>query len=487
MRRRRPLNGERVLLAIVAEGFLSRLSFGVINVALPLYAVNELGMSFSEVGLLISLNTMVAIVCKPGMGALADRFGLKLSLNIAVALRSVVTVLLAVATVPWQVFGARSVHGVSIALRDPVVGALIAEHGGKKRLARSFAWYQTAKSVAGNAGKALAPMLLVATSNDFTFVYLVAFALSALPIAVVALYVRDPLPGSRCSAVNVAAQEKQERKAAEAGANVSKPAIASFMGLGFLVSATANMLSGLFPLIVTEYAGLSPAVLSITYLVGTAAAFTGPAFGWLSDHIGNKVVLSLRSAANILSSVLYIVAPGVVGICVGKALDDMGKAAFKPAWGAMMARLSNMDKRRRARMFGYMTAGEDAGEIAAPIAAGLLATGWGIPVMLGARIGLAAFTEVYTVVVTHRYLPPELEGGARTFRMRLAIPLRLAAGIAVGFGTGWLVSDAQEQRAGTAAAHEAAPVQRQPDAGAGARACSRDATIDAIRRQTGGC
>ena len=35
------------LLAIVAEGFFSRLSFGLLTFALPLYAVRELGMSLA--------------------------------------------------------------------------------------------------------------------------------------------------------------------------------------------------------------------------------------------------------------------------------------------------------------------------------------------------------------------------------------------------------------------------------------------------------
>src|SRR5918993_2554163 len=169
------VNSQRVLFAIVAEGFLSRLSFGVINVALPLYMHRELGMGLAQIGFVISLNTIVAMLFKPVMGSLADRFGLKRSLSVSVTLRSVVTLLLAAATTPLQIYAARSVHGLSVALRDPVVGALIAEHGGKKRIAQSFAWYQTAKSVAGNVGKALAPMLLVASGTNFTFVYLVAF------------------------------------------------------------------------------------------------------------------------------------------------------------------------------------------------------------------------------------------------------------------------------------------------------------------------
>ena len=229
-------------------------------------------------------------------------------------------------------------------------------------------------------------------------------------------------------------------------------------------------------------------MLSLTYVIGTAAAFTGPIFGWLSDHMGNKVVLSLRSGANIISSALYIVAPTFGGICVGKALDDAGKAAFKPAWGAMMARVSDMDKKRRARMFGFMTAGEDAGEITAPILAGMMVAQWGFPVMLGARIGLAAVTEIYTVVVSHKYLPAEPDG-PKTIAWRIAVPLRLAAGILVGFGTGYIVGNAQDR----AQAHDGKAhvvVQERAAAaahgGAGDR-CTGDPTVDAIRLQTGGC
>jgi MFS family permease len=486
MLRRLPrASSEAALFAIVAEGFLSRLSFGVINVALPLYAHRKLGMGFTEVGFLISLNTIVAMTLKPALGGMADRIGLKLSLNVAVVLRSIVTLLLAVATVPWQVFAARSVHGVSIGIRDPVVGAMIAEHGGKKRIAQSFAWYQTAKSVAGNVGKALAGMLLAVSAGNFGFLYLVAFGLSALPIIVVVCFVREPPRASRVSVVQMSDSRAEAAKAEKAASPVSRQTLASFMGLGFMVSATANMLSGLFPLIVTDYAGLSDGVLSMLYIVGTAAAFTGPIFGWLSDHVGNKIVLSIRSTANILSSALYIVAPSVLGVGVGKALDDMGKAAFKPAWGAMMAQVSNLDRKRRARMFGYMTSGEDAGEIVAPIFAGFLANAWGFPVMLGARIVLAAATEVYTVVVSHKYLEEEAPG-PRTFRMRLALPLRAALGVALGFGTGWMVSDVQHNRKADAQA-----AAQRPAAGTAAapgRACGGgDATIAAIRRQTGGC
>ena len=104
--------------------------------------------------------------------------------------------------------------------------------------------------------------------------------------------------------------------------------------------------------------------------------------------------------------------------------------------------------------------------------------------MLGARIVLAAATEVYTVVVSHKYLEEEAPG-PRSFKMRLALPLRAALGMALGFGTGWMVSDVQHNRHADAQAAAQRPAA-SPAAGSGA-ACRGDATISAIRRQTGGC
>ena len=68
-------------------------------------------------------------------------------------------------------------------------------------------------------------------------------------------------------------------------------------------AGTAEMLNGLFPILATEYAGLSPAQAGIVYAVSTLATiFSGPVFGWLSDNVSRKLVLMVRGAANTLSS-----------------------------------------------------------------------------------------------------------------------------------------------------------------------------------------
>jgi MFS family permease len=399
---RRLRSADPALSAMVAEGFLSRLSFGIVSFALPLYAL-ELGLGLTAIGVLASLNLMVAIALKPLAGWVADRVGLKLSLGAAIALRSAVSLLLALATVPWQLFATRSLHGVSIALRDPAVNALLAEGASQERIASAFAWYQTAKSVAGSLGKVLAGVAIAVTASSWSLVFGLAFLLSALPAYVVVRYVREPdrgLAGAAApGATGRAAPERATPAAPERAP--SEPAerrsgVMRFAGVGFAISGTGHMLSTLFPVLAVEYAGLSAAQAGLLYSVSAVVALSGPAFGWLSDNVSRRLVLQLRGAANVASSALYLVAPGLAGFAVGKAVDDAGKAAFRPAWGALMAHVSSFDRRRRAQLMGYMSAGEDAGEMAGPVLAGLLWGTFGAPVLLATRIGLALGAEVFT-------------------------------------------------------------------------------------------
>ena len=384
------------LLAIIAEGLFSRLSFGVIGFALPLYA-RHLGLSLSTIGVLIALNSAVALLCKPMLGWVGDRFGLKKSFVASIGLRSLVSLLLAFATAPWALFAVRGLYGVSMSLRDPSANGLIAEHGGRS-IASTFAWYQTARQVAASLSKALAGILLAATASNYPLVFFVAFTLSVLPLLVVAIFVRENAeiqehpPSNHSTSIEDSAVP-----------TTPSPKLLSVMGFGFMVAGTAEMLSGLFPIIATEYGHLSKGQAGIIYTVSTLIAIAaGPIFGWLSDRVSRRLTLLVRSIANIFSSVLYLTMPTYVGIGLAKSADDMGKAAFRPAWGALMAQIARADKKQRARTLSWLSMAEDAGGVAAPVLAGFLWNMWGIAPLMAARIALAIATELYAVFVERK-------------------------------------------------------------------------------------
>ena len=385
------------VLALVAEGFFMRLGFGIVAFTLPLYA-RHLGLNLAETGALLALTGVVKTALKPAMGWVADRVGTKRGLVAALGLRSLVSFLLAFASAPWQLYSIRTIHGLSTSVRDPAVNALIAEHGDEKAMGSAFAWYFTAKSLANSLGKAVAGALLTLTASNFTSVFLVTWGISSLTLPVVMLFV----PGSKRK-LEVAEQRSVEPGVARVPERSLSARVVPVVGLGFLISVTASMIDRFYPILATEYAGMTEAQAGVVYLASSVVSLVaGPFIGWVSDRFGRKPAVALRSAANAGSSLFYLLVPNNVGFTVGKLLDDGGKAGFRPAWGALKADVTSLNRRQRAQMMGWMDIGDDAGDVVGPVGGGLLWDAWGIVGLLVTRIVLACVTEAYAAAVMWR-------------------------------------------------------------------------------------
>ncbi|MFQ5911666.1 MAG: hypothetical protein ACE5JS_00605 [Nitrospinota bacterium] len=160
-------------------------------------------------------------------------------------------------------------HYSHTAIRDPEIQTALLtamtelpSMAAKRTIASAFAWYQTAKSVAGSLGKAAAGILLTLTATNFSVIFIVAFLLSVPPAFLVAGCERtgrsedkEAIDTGPVAAAMPRGREAQE-PSVEAGA---RPRILPFIGLGFLISSRAKMVHGLFPLLATEYANLSEA------------------------------------------------------------------------------------------------------------------------------------------------------------------------------------------------------------------------------------
>ncbi|MGQ0467078.1 MAG: MFS transporter [Sporichthyaceae bacterium] len=376
---------------VVLEAFASRLSFGIVGFALPLYA-HHLGMSFAAIGVLLSTNLAVAVILKPAMGVVVDRVGVRHAYVGAVAMRTLALLLLLVAATPAHLFAVRGLHGAAAALRDPAAASVLAGLGGKQSVARRFAWYQTAKTVAGSLGR-FAGGVLITVLAGYRGAFAVAAVLSLLPL----ILVLWRLTGAALAPLTVPPSFVAPAQAGPAWRRVGPFAI-----LGFLVAGTANLMTNLLPVLAVEYAGLNEAAAGGIYLVTAVVSLSGPFWGWLADRGGQRWVLGMRAIGNIVSSVIWLVSPTYAGLVAGKAADDVGKAAFRPAWGAAMAEVAADDPRRRAATLAQLSAAEDLGEMSGPVVAGLIWSLWGIPTLLVVRIGLAVFTEGYALSLHRR-------------------------------------------------------------------------------------
>lgn len=374
------------LMAISAEGFLTRLGFGMLGFALPLFGLS-LGMGLAEVGTLYALSTGTALAVKPVMGWLADRFGRKRILAASVALRCVVGLLFVFAALPWHLYALRVLQGAATAAREPSAAALIAEHGNRRRMASAFAWYTTARDVGRSLGYAAAGALIQFT-GDYQLVFLIAFLVSCAALVTVVLYVRDA-PAAPPAAKPAGPAATAPRSAA------SWRRLLPHAGFGLTVAVSAEMMRGLFPIIATEYAHLSVGQAGVVASASSIAILiAGPLFGWVSDHLSRKLALGIRSIANTVSSLLYILFPGFAGFLIARVVDDTGKAAFRPTWGAILAEVSEVEPTRRARTMALVDSAHTLGMALGPLAAGLLIGAFGVPVMLGVRAAISLVAEV---------------------------------------------------------------------------------------------
>ncbi|MBU0499390.1 MAG: MFS transporter [Gammaproteobacteria bacterium] len=370
---------------IIGEAFLSRLSFGIITFALPFLAL-ALGMSYTEIGILATLRLVAATALRPLVALIVNRLGTGRLYLAALLLRTLVALLFAFASAPWMLYGIRLLHGLSTALRDPTAAILITETGESARMARSFAWYATAREGGAMLGYLIAGIGLTWTGDDYRLIFLVSTLLSLTSLLLVAL--RFPRPAGGPPVADKAVQT------AEAPAGQGWRHLALW---GLLVTLGATLVTGLFPIIATEYGGLSKAEISLILTGSTLLTLFGtPLFGWVADRYSRRMVAGIRAGTSIGSSLILWLFPHFFGILGGRLTDDAGKAAFRPAWGALIADFTTpYTPQQRRNFITYLDTAQSTGEALGPVLAGLLWDNLGIYWLLAFRVLLGIGAELY--------------------------------------------------------------------------------------------
>jgi MFS family permease len=406
------------MATVIVEGFLGRLTFGMVSFALPLYALH-LGLSLSEIGILISMRTVISLGLKPVAGWASDRVGVRAVYLAGTFARVLAAMALFFADSLVSLALVRFFQAASAAGRDVASLGAIARDA-DNRVGTIYSWYASAKHVGGVAGAGVAGVLISASGGGFELLFALVVAISALPTAVVWFGLREvrdeeaataeltlpPEPGTQLFRSRVTDLFRLLRE-------LSGPA-----SVGMLIAASAYMVHGLFPILATEYAGLNTAQAGLIYSLSAAVFLVaGPLFGWITDRYGRLVGIAWRSAANIGSSLIYLASPTFVGIAAARSVDDTGKAAFRPAWASAIADIAAKDPPRKGRRLGTLEATAEVGEIVGPALAGILWQTGGVFALFGVRIAIAIVAEISAITVF---------GELRNYRPRFRILSRVA-------------------------------------------------------------
>jgi eukaryotic-like serine/threonine-protein kinase len=477
-----------VVLALMAEAFLSRISSGMIKTAVPLYALLVFGLNITSVMGLVLIQNIVPLLLRPVFGSLADKYGKKRVFIVSLTIRTVVSLLYALATLPL-LFVISVIRGIADSAKGPSASAMIADHTDEKNIAQAYSWYTTTKSTSGGIGEAVAAFVLTLLITLYAGLQTVNINVAVLDKtnrsgANVEEIVKSPneiqvgasLPGkesdpkagkvirieqreTRLSAVPIEdlpkvvdaaplrqalvtiflastvlslgslilvqffikekKKDKKKDKKEKSSAPTSlpdapdqQPNVWAFSLLGMALTAPAYMVTGEFFTILAVKLEVTTGALGwIKILAETVTPLLfGPFFGWLADRIGAGKVIALRSVANLLTSALFWITPwfagtALLGLMMGiaRGVDEMGKAAFKPTWGAIAAKVSSFNLAKRSKTMGILEGGVDASDLAFPVLAGVMLQYLSLGPLMLARGVLALVAEVYGFLLMRKY------------------------------------------------------------------------------------
>lgn len=122
-----------------------------------------------------------------------------------------------------------------------------------------------------------------------------------------------------------------------------------------------------------------------------------PVFGSLADRVGPRPVLFGGLFAFALASAAFVVAGNTALVGVARLGQGAAAAAFSPAAGALVARLST--GKRQGRAFGGYGAWKSVGYTLGPLLGGVLVTFGGFSLLFGTLAVLAIGVAVWAVLV----------------------------------------------------------------------------------------
>lgn len=280
---------------------------------LPVY-IQEIGGRSSQIGLAYGLFSLSAVVVRPAVGRLVDRWGRKPMLLAGAAIFSLAPALYAAFPSLWPFLAIRVLHGFGIAAFTTAYTAFVADLAPQARRGEAIGL----SGVTNNFGMLFAPVLggLVAAEWGYAHHFWASAGITVLSVLLL-LPVREPRRGPSTPAGDHKLRDM---------ARLQPVAVASF-GITGLAVAYGAILSFLAPF--ADEHGLGAAggyfsAFALAMMIAQACA------GWLSDRTG-------RRAVAVPGMILVVAAMVTLALAKTEASLLLSGAVFGLSWGLARA------------------------------------------------------------------------------------------------------------------------------------------------------
>jgi MFS family permease len=320
----------------------------------------DLGLSFTELGLVMSVFFAVSGVAQVAAGFVVDRIGPQLVLPAGIACLGGAMVVAGSAPGYWALLGAGALAGFGNSIFHPADYAILTGRIARSRIGRAYSVH----TVMGSLGWAAAPVTMLVLSQHFGWrTALLQVGVGGLVLA--ALVALDQ-PHLTVAPAHKGTGGKTDRRVLLAPAVIACLVYFTFLSVG--MGGMQNFLPTLLPMV--QSVGFAFAATATTaYLVASAAGALGG--GYIADAtphheriVGVGLVLAALGALLVglvgsIPDTLILVLVGVAGLCAGATTpsrDMLVRSATPPG--------------STGKVFGFVYSGLDLGAMTGPLAIG---------------------------------------------------------------------------------------------------------------------
>lgn len=347
---------------------------------LPLIG-SELGLTYVQIGFIMTVQHMVGAASNLPAGLLVDRYSRK-GLMMAASLFWVgfPYLLMGFTTSYWVLLACVTLVSVGNNIWHPTAISTLADrHPGSRGLTLSI------HGMGGNVGEALAPLVVGAMLAAFTWREVVT--INVVPgifasLMILALLGALPAPGTPAArAIGGAGEGNGPRSWTDQWAGMvalmrNRAMVLVCTSAAFRTMTQAALLTFL-PLYLTRDLGYSLAATGACLFALQAAGFAAsPIAGWMSDRMGRARIVSGSMLASALVIALMLAVPGTALFVLCIALLGFFLYAVRAVLQAWM--LDTTPSRDAGAAVGIMFSTQAIGAGVAPLLAGWVADTWGL-------------------------------------------------------------------------------------------------------------
>ncbi|MGE4588112.1 MAG: MFS transporter [Acidaminococcaceae bacterium] len=364
------INWKRNLIVLWAGVFLTCASYTMVVPFLPLYLLQELGVSASSVniwaGTIFSVTFLGSAIMAPYWGAMADRVGQKkMAIRAGFGL-AICYSLSSMAQTPHQLLAVRALTGF-ISGFVPASMALCSSTLPAEKLGWGMGWMQAAVASGGVIG----PLIGGYVSDWFgmRFSFYVASGALALATGSVIYYVHD--------IVDSAAKTRAKRSVLDdLRMAVKNKKLLYIMGLFFLVQSCLLIIQPLLTIYVKELMGGMDGVVKasgvVFSLAGIAGIMAAPFWGRTGQKVGFAKTLFFVLVCAGLTNLCQAFVSNIWQFGLVQFIFGLFLAGAAPNINAGIVKTT--DPLVRGKAFGLVTAAQQLGGVVGPLVGGFMGT-----------------------------------------------------------------------------------------------------------------